>query len=91
MKNKIFCTVIVFIFCVFSGQLWAQSKSHVEESLINFDQLTSALNVGSILGKPIRSGNTTVIPFARISFGLGAGGSFSGFGGGIDKKGGSLC
>lgn len=86
MKKKFICAICIVFFCAFSCQLWGQSKSHIEESLITFDQLTSALDVDSILGKPIRSGNTTVIPFARISFGLGAGGSFAGFGGGMGAK-----
>jgi uncharacterized spore protein YtfJ/Tfp pilus assembly protein PilF len=85
MRKKQFCVFFLVIFCSFSCQLWAQSKSHIEESLISFDDLTSALNVGSILGQPIRSGNTTVIPFARISFGLGAGGTLA-VGGGMGAK-----
>lgn len=48
--------------------------------------MMSAIKVSSVIGKPIRSGDTIIIPFARISFGLGAGGAKSGFGGGMGGK-----
>lgn len=86
MKLKYFCSAFLALFMIFYGSVLAQSKSPIEESLVNFDKLASVLNVNSVLGKPIRSGNFIVIPFARISFGLGAGGAFAGYGGGMGGK-----
>ncbi len=79
----IFTTIIIL---VFTCQLQAQSKSTVDDSLQKFDQLMSNFTVDSIIGKPIRSGKTIVIPFARIKFGLGAGGAANGYGGGMGGK-----
>jgi tetratricopeptide (TPR) repeat protein len=38
------------------------------------------------VGEPIRVGETIVVPFAKISFGLGGGGAMMGFGGGMGAK-----
>jgi len=48
--------------------------------------MTANLKIDSVIGKPIRSGNTVVIPFARISYGMGSGGATGGFGGGMGGK-----
>jgi uncharacterized spore protein YtfJ len=39
-----------------------------------------------VIGKPIQQGNITIIPFSKVSFGLGAGGATMGFGGGMGGK-----
>ncbi len=83
---KYFAIIFLALLLVFSGQLWAQAKSPVEESLKSFDNLVSNLKVSSIIGEPIRSGDAFIIPFSKISFGLGAGGAMMGFGGGMGGK-----
>lgn len=87
MNIKNFIAVLLALAFIFCGGLWAQkAKTPISESLVNFDKLTSVLNVNSVIGKPFRSGNIIIIPFSRISFGLGAGGAVSGFGGGMGGK-----
>jgi uncharacterized spore protein YtfJ/Tfp pilus assembly protein PilF len=68
------------------GRIPAQEKSPIDSSLQSFDRMLSRLNMDSIMGKPIKSGNTVIIPFARIKFGLGGGGAASAFGGGMGGK-----
>jgi uncharacterized spore protein YtfJ len=46
----------------------------------------SSLKVSSIIGEPIRAGNSIIIPFSRIKFGLGAGGSMQAIGAGMGGK-----
>ncbi len=86
MRLKKFIIALSVLFLVFSANVWAQSKSPLEDSLKSFDALIANLKISSVVGEPIRSGNTTVIPFARISFGLGAGGAMMGYGGGMGGK-----
>jgi len=40
--------------------------------LVDFDKMVSELKSSSVVGEPIRAGDTTVIPFARVQFGLGS-------------------
>jgi uncharacterized spore protein YtfJ len=54
--------------------------------LAEFDKLVSQLKIGSVVGEPIRVGDTAVIPFAKLQFGLGGGGAMMGFGGGMGAK-----
>jgi len=54
--------------------------------LADFDKLVAELNAANLVGEPIRAGQTTVVPFASIQFGLGAGGVMEGFGGGMGAK-----
>jgi hypothetical protein len=54
--------------------------------LADFDKLVSQLKVGSVVGEPIRAGDTAVVPFAKIKFGLAGGEAMMGFGGGMDAK-----
>ncbi len=86
MKRKhIYAVLTVVLFIPFC-QLWAQSKSPVQESMVNFDKLIANLKVTTVIGEPIRSGKAVIIPFARVSFGMGAGGSMTGYGGGMGGK-----
>lgn len=86
MKRKhIYAVLTVVLFIPFC-QLWAQSKSPVQESMVNFDKLIANLKVTTVIGEPIRSGKAIIIPFARVSFGMGAGGSMTGYGGGMGGK-----
>jgi uncharacterized spore protein YtfJ len=86
MKMKRFLAISLTGIFLSTGLLWPQTKSPLDESLSIFDTLTSTLKVESLIGKPIRSGDTHVIPFAWISFGLGSGGAMMGYGGGMGGK-----
>lgn len=61
----------------------AAAQAPLEKSLAHFDQLASQLKTGSVMGEPIRVGDTALIPFAKIAFSLGAGGAAAAFGGGL--------
>jgi uncharacterized spore protein YtfJ len=78
-------SVLAAVF-VFSGFALAQAQTPLEQPLTNFDKLVSNLKVSSILGKPVQVGNTTIIPFAKITFGLGGGGAMMAYGGGMGGK-----
>jgi predicted acylesterase/phospholipase RssA/uncharacterized spore protein YtfJ len=54
--------------------------------LAEFDKLVAQLKNGSVMGEPIHVGETVIIPFAKIKFGLGGGGAMMGFGGGMGGK-----
>lgn len=86
MKMKQFLTISLAGIFLLSSSLWAQTKSPLDESLSLFMKMTANLKIDSVIGKPIRSGNTVVIPFARISYGMGSGGAMGGFGGGMGGK-----
>jgi len=67
-----------------SGLLNAQAP--LEQPLANFDKLVSNLRVGAVVGEPVKVGETFVVPFAKIHFGLGGGGAMMAFGGGMGGK-----
>ena len=67
------------------GQL-ARAQSPLAQPLADFDKLVAQLKIGSVVGEPIRVGDTAVVPFAKIKFGLGAGEAMMGFGGGMGGK-----
>jgi tetratricopeptide (TPR) repeat protein len=70
---------------VLSGLLYAQGP--LEQPLTNFDKLVSNLRVGAVVGDPIKVGETFVVPFAKIRFGLGGGGAAAiAYGGGMGGK-----
>ena len=69
--------------------LWglpARAQAPLAEPLADFDKLVSQLKISNVVGEPIRTGNTAVIPFAKVKFELGGGGAFMGFGGGMGAK-----
>jgi uncharacterized spore protein YtfJ len=70
--------------------LLARAQAPLAKPLADFDKLVSQLKVGSVVGEPIRAGDTTVVPFAKIQFSLAggqAGGQATmGFGDGMDAK-----
>ena len=67
-----------------SGLLSAQVP--LEQPLANFDKLVSNLRVGAVVGEPVKVGETFVVAFAKIHFGLGGGGSMMAYGGGMGGK-----
>jgi uncharacterized spore protein YtfJ len=66
--------------------LSAKGQGPLARPLADFDKLVAQLKAASVVGEPIRVGETTVVPFAKISFGLGGGGAMMGFGGGMGGK-----
>jgi uncharacterized spore protein YtfJ len=64
----------------------AGPQSPLAKPLADFDKLVAELRPSSVVGEPIRVGETTIVPFAKISFGLGGGGAMVGFGGGMGVK-----
>lgn len=77
--------VLAAIFLL-AGLALGQWQAPLEQPLANFDKLISGFKVSSVLGKPIQVGETTVIPFAKITFGLGGGGAMMAYGGGMGGK-----
>ncbi len=53
-----------------------------ESMSVIFDKLENFLKTKTVVGEPIKIGDTTLVPFINISFGLGVGG-----GAGTDEKG----
>lgn len=84
MKNVLIGLCVVLWLC--SSPAQAQTKSLADEAFLNFDKITSVIKVDSIIGEPIRVLNTIVIPFSKISYGMGAGSAMMGFGGGMGGK-----
>ena len=66
--------------------LRASAQAPLAKPLAEFDKLVSQLKIGSVVGEPIRVGDTAVVPFAQIKFGLAGGEAMIGFGGGMDAK-----
>jgi len=73
----------LFALAVVSSSL---AQAPLEQPLANFDKLVSNLKIGAVVGEPIQVGDTTIIPFAKVSFGLGGGGAMMAFGGGMGGK-----
>lgn len=82
-RSFVFLTATLF---TFSGLLLAQGTSAVDEAFISFDKMMSIIKVSSVIGKPIQEGKAIIIPFSKISYGIGAGGAMMGFGGGMGGK-----
>jgi len=64
----------------------AGAETPLARPLADFDQLVSQLKVENVVAAPIRVGNTAVIPFGTIKFGLGGGKAGAAFGGGMTAK-----
>lgn len=84
MKVKFRLAISLGIVLLFPGFLASQAP--LEEPLANLDKLIANLKVSSVIGEPVRSGETYILPFAKITFGLGAGGAMMGYGGGMGGK-----
>ena len=70
---------------VFAGSP-ALAQNPLAKPLAEFDKLAAQLRSGSVVGEPIRAGDTAVIPFAKIQFALGGGEMMAGLGGGMGGK-----
>ncbi|MFB0565731.1 MAG: spore germination protein GerW family protein [Candidatus Aminicenantaceae bacterium] len=86
MKTKQYVIISLAVLLISSGSLWAQAKSPVDEAFISFEKMMSIIKVSSVIGKPLQVGDTVIVPFSKISFGLGAGGIMMGYGGGMGGK-----
>jgi uncharacterized spore protein YtfJ len=81
MQNPVLLTAFLVL-----GGVLARAQAPLSKPLAEFDKLVSQLKIGSVVGEPIRVGDTAVVPFAKIQFGLGGGEAMMGFGGGMGGK-----
>ena len=51
---------------------WVGGAQSLAKPLADFDKMVSELKTGSVVGEPVRAGNTTVVPFAAVEFDLGS-------------------
>jgi len=63
--------------------LAAAAQPALQQPLADFDRLTAQLKSSGLLGEPVRVGSTAIVPFAKVSFGLGSAGLPTAFGGGM--------
>jgi len=59
------------------------AQTPLARPLADFDKLAAELKNGSLVAEPIRAGDTTVIPFAAVKFGVGGGSAAIVSGGGM--------
>ncbi len=81
MQNTVFLAASLLLW----GSL-AKAQAPLAQPLAEFDKLVSQLKISSVVGDPIRTGDTAVIPFAKVKFALGGGQVMIGFGGGMEAK-----
>jgi uncharacterized spore protein YtfJ/Flp pilus assembly protein TadD len=86
MNAKRLLVLLTGAIVIVSGIAFGQAQGPLEQPLANFDKLISNLKVGAVVGQPIQSGETTIVPFAKVTFGLGGGGAMMAFGGGMGGK-----
>ncbi|MDD8014966.1 MAG: spore germination protein GerW family protein [Acidobacteriota bacterium] len=86
MKAKFVVIVSMALLAAAAGRLSAQSQAPMADTLLNVEKMMAALKVNALVGEPIRAGDSIIIPFSRIKFGVGAGGSAMAFGGGLGGK-----
>jgi uncharacterized spore protein YtfJ len=86
MNKKHLFTLVLGSLFVLTAFASAQGQAPLEQPLANFDKLVSNLKVGAVVGAPIQVGDTTIIPFAKVTFGLGGGGAMMAYGGGMGGK-----
>jgi len=64
----------------------AAAAQPLAKPLADFDRMVSELKTSSMVGEPIRAGETTVVPFSAVHFGLGSAGSAGTAAGGMGAK-----
>lgn len=84
MRTRSFIIISLAMVFALSGLTLAQAP--LEKPLTTFDKLISGLTTSSVIGRPIQVGEITIIPFGKVSFGLGGGGAMMGYGGGMGGK-----
>jgi len=77
--------VVVLAASLLVSGLIGRAQAPLAKPLADFDKLVSQLTAASV-GETVRAGDTAVIPFAAVKFGLGAGGALVGYGGGMGVK-----
>ena len=63
-----------------------RAQTPVEKPLGEYDKLVSQLRSSSLVSEPIRAGETAIIPFASVNFGLVGGDAKIALGGGMSSK-----
>jgi len=64
----------------------AANAQPLAKPLADFDRMVAELKTSTVVGEPIRAGDTAVIPFAAVHFGMGSAGVMTGFAGGMGAK-----
>jgi len=62
------------------------AQAPLDQPLNEFDRLVSQLKSGSMVGEPMRAGDTTVVPFAALEFEMGSAGVAIGYAGGLNAR-----
>ena len=86
MSLKRIFIVFLIVFGMSPLHLRAQTGSATDEAFMNFDKMTSIIKVDSVIGEPIRVQDVIIVPFSKISYGMGAGSAMMGYGGGMGGK-----
>lgn len=86
MRVRVLLLILMVSVWMVAGPLQAQAPSSLEEAFSSFDRMTGMLKVSSLIGKPIQVQDAIIVPFSRISYGMGAGGAMMGYGGGMGAK-----
>ena len=81
MRKPLFSAAFLLL-----GALIARAQAPLAKPLADFDKLVSQLKTSSLVGEAIHVGETAIIPFAKIKFGLGGGGAMAAFGGGMSGQ-----
>ena len=82
MKSRYVCLTAALLFLGLSSR----AQAPAEKPLGEYDKLVSQLRSGSLVGEPIRAGNTAIIPFASVDFGFVGGDAKIALGGGMGSK-----
>jgi len=77
--------ILLPAFLLLSGSP-AGAQNPLAKPLADFDKLVSQLKPSTLIGEPIRAGETSVIPFAAVKFGLTGGNATIAFGGILGAK-----
>ena len=75
--------LIALSFLAAMPALVGSAQTPLAQPLADFDKLVAKLKSGSLVAEPIRAGDTTVIPFAAVNFGIGGGSAQIASGGGM--------
>lgn len=85
MRNTIRRLILMSAALMLPGAV-LMAQAPLDKPLTEFDKLVSQLKSGSVIGEPMRAGDTTVIPFAAIEFAMGSAGVAIGYAGGLNGR-----
>jgi len=77
---------ILLIAALLLTGLRARAQAPLSKPLADFDKLVSQLKPSTLIGEPIRTGDTAVIPFSSVKFELAGGNAKIVSGGGMSAK-----